>query len=101
MKDIETWVNDIQRPDVGKAGKKLKYEDYFKILFEEPVTSVHNIQFIKNTERGALKKYQNLKHIRSEHETMTLLYSLLSNICIKLANNDAWWISDFIKEKLS
>ena len=100
IKDIETWLNDIQRPDVGKAGKKLKSNDYFKLLFEEPVTDINNIQFIKNTEKGSLKKYQSLEKIKDEKETMELLYKIVKEISIKLSQNEAWWLSDFIRDFL-
>lgn len=92
INDLETWLYDIQDMDFLKANKKLKSKDYFLVLCEEPMTSVNNIQYIINKEKGKLRKYKDLEKIRTTEEVMILLFELHKIIAKDLANNS---ISDF------
>ncbi len=95
INDIMTWLIDIQDLDFGKAGRKFSKELYFKLLYEDPITSDNNIQYLKNKEKGKLKSYQNLKKIRTESEVMSLLYKIHKQIASYLSRNE---IFDFETE---
>ena len=92
---IMMWLIDIQDMDFGKAGRKFSKELYFKLLFEEPITSEDNIQYLKNKEKGKLKSYSNLEKIRTEKEVMYLLWKIHKQIALHLSRNE---IFDFETE---
>lgn len=92
INDLETWLYDIQDMYFLKSNKKLSKEDYFEVLFNEPITSKDNVSYLKNKEKGKLRDYQSLPKIRDEKETLTLLYDCQVMISKLLSTNS---ISDF------
>lgn len=100
INDLETWLIDIQDLDFRKANNKLKQQDYFNLLFTEPITNVDNIQYIKNKERGKLKKYTNLKRFKTEQETLYILEKLHKEMSYLLSKNDIYDFFIDIKDKI-
>lgn len=100
INDLETWLIDIQDLDFRKANNKLKQQDYFNLLFTEPITNVDNIQYIKNKERGKLKKYSNLKRFKTEQETLYILEKLHIEMSYLLSKNDIYDFFINIKDKI-
>ena len=100
INDLETWLIDIQDLDFRKANNKLKQQDYFNLLFTEPITNVDNIQYIKNKERGKLKKYSNLKRFKTEQETLYILEKLHIEMSYLLSKNDIYDFFIDIKDKI-
>lgn len=101
INDLETWLIDIQDLDFRKANNKLKQQDYFNLLFTEPITNVDNIQYIKNKERGKLKKYSNLKRFKTEQETLYILEKLHIEMSYLLSKNDIYDFFINIKDKIN
>ena len=100
INDLETWLIDIQDLVFRKANNKLKQQDYFNLLFTEPITNVDNIQYIKNKERGKLKRYSNLKRFKTEQETLYILEKLHKEISYLLSKNDIYDFFIDIKDKI-
>ena len=100
INDLETWLIDIQDLDFRKANNKLKQQDYFNLLFTEPITNVDNIQYIKNKEKGKLKKYRNLKRFKTEQETLYILEKLHKEMSYLLSKNDIYDFFIDIKDKI-
>lgn len=100
INDLETWLIDIQDLDFRKVNNKLKQQDYFNLLFTEPITNVDNIQYIKNKERGKLKKYTNLKRFKTEQETLYILEKLHIEMSYLLSKNDIYDFFIDIKDKI-
>lgn len=100
INDLETWLIDIQDLVFRKANNKLKQQDYFNLLFTEPITNVDNIQYIKNKERGKLKKYSNLKRLKTEQETLYILERLHKEMSYLLSKNDIYDFFIDIKDKI-
>ena len=84
--DLFSWLHE---PGACRLWK------YFKLLFEEPITSEDNIQYLKNKEKGKLKSYSNLEKIRTEKEVMYLLWKIHKQIALHLSRNE---IFDFETE---
>ena len=100
LKDIVQWLRDIQELDVGKKDKKLPEKEYFKLLFTNRFTDNTNTKHIKDLEKGSLSDYKSLNRIRTEEETIRILYDIHKIISKKLANNDIWNIDEVILNKL-
>lgn len=100
INDLETWLIDIQDLVFRKANNKLKQQDYFNLLFTEPITNVDNIQYIKNKERGKLKKYSSLKRLKTEQETLYILEKLHKEMSYLLSKNDIYDFFIDIKDKI-
>ena len=100
LKDVKNWLVQIQKLDVGKKNKKLHEKEYFKLLFTQPFTDATNIKRIQNYEKSDLKDYSKLPRIRSEQETVELLFKIHKEIAKRLSNDDIWDIEDFILNKL-
>ena len=100
LKDIVQWLRDIQELDVGKKDKKLPEKEYFKLLFTNRFTDNTNTKHIKDLEKGSLSDYKSLGRIRTEEETIRILYDIHKNISKKLAKNDIWDIEEIILNKL-
>lgn len=100
INDLETWLIDIQDLVFRKANNKLKQQDYFNLLFTEPITNVDNIQYIKNKERGKLKRYSNLKRFKTEQETLYILERLHKEMSYLLSKNDIYDFFIDIKDKI-
>ena len=100
LKDIVQWLRDIQELDVGKKDKKLPEKEYFKLLFTNRFTDNTNTKYIKDLEKGSLSDYKSLDRIRTEEETIRMLYDIHKNISKKLAKNDIWDIEEIILNKL-
>lgn len=96
LKDIKNWLVKIQKMDVGKKNKKLPEKEYFKLLFIQPFTDAANIKRIQNYEKSDLKDYSKLPRIRSEQETVELLFKIHKEIAKRLSNDDIWDIEDYI-----
>lgn len=100
IKDIMTWLIKIQRMDVGKKDKKLPEKDYFKILFLQPFTDIKNTKRIKNYERAELKSYTKLPILRTEEETIEIIFIIQKEIAKRLSEDDIYEIDEFIKNIL-
>ena len=100
LKDVKNWLVQIQKMDVGKKNKKLPEKEYFKLLFTQPFTDVTNIKRIQDYEKSDLKDYLKLPRIRSEQETVELLFKIHKEIAKRLSNNDIWDIEDYISNLL-
>lgn len=100
LKDIIQWLRDIQELDVGKKDKKLPEKEYFKLLFSNRFTDKTNSNHIKDLEKGSLSDYKDLEKMRTEEETIILLFEIHKIISKKLADNDIWDIEDIIINKL-
>ena len=100
LKDVKNWLVQIQKMDVGKKNKKLPEKEYFKLLFTQPFTDATNIKRIQDYEKSDLKDYLKLPRIRSEQETVELLFVIHKEIAKRLSNNDIWDIEDYISKLL-
>ena len=100
LKDIVQWLRDIQELDVGKKDKKLPEKEYFKLLFTNRFTDETNSKHIKDLEKGSLSDYISLNRIRTEEETIKILYDIHKIISKKLSQNDIWDIEKIILDKL-
>ena len=100
LKDVKNWLVQIQKMDVGKKNKKLHEKEYFKLLFTQPFTDATNIKRIQNYEKSDLKDFSKLPRVRSEQETVELLFKIHKEIAKRLSNNDIWDIEDFISNLL-
>ena len=100
LKDVKNWLVQIQKMDVGKKNKKLPEKEYFKLLFTQPFTDATNIKRIQNYEKSDLKDYSELPRIRSEQETVELLFKIHKEIAKRLSNNDIWDVEDYISNLL-
>ena len=100
LKDVKNWLVQIQKMDVGKKNKKLPEKEYFKLLFTQPFTDATNIKRIQNYEKSDLKDYSKLPRIRSEQETVELLFKIHKEIAKRLSNDDIWDIEDYISKLL-
>ena len=100
LKDVKNWLVQIQKMDVGKKNKKLPEKEYFKLLFTQPFTDATNIKRIQDYEKSDLKDYLKLPRIRSEQETVELLFKIHKEIAKRLSNNDIWDIEDYISNLL-
>ena len=100
LKDIVQWLRDIQELDVGKKDKKLPEKEYFKLLFTNRFTDETNSKHIKDLEKGSLSDYISLNRIRTEEETIKILYDIHKIISKKLSQNDIWDIEEIILDKL-
>ena len=96
LKDIIQWLEDIQELDVGKINKKLPEKEYFKLLFSNRFTNETNSKHIKDLEKGSLKAYKDLERIRTEEETIKILFNIHKIIAKKLADNDIHDIDEVI-----
>ena len=76
LKDVIQWLRDIQELDVGKKDKKLTEKEYFKLLFTNRFTDETNSKHIKDLEKGSLSDYKSLQRIRTEEETIKVLYDI-------------------------
>ena len=100
LKDVKNWLVQIQKMDVGKKNKKLPEKEYFKLLFTQPFTDATNIKRIQDYEKSDLKDYLKLPRIRSEQETVELLFKIHKEIAKRLSNDDIWDIEDYISKLL-
>ena len=69
-------------------------------MFTNRFTNNTNTKYIKDLEKGSLSDYKSLNRIRTEEETIRMLYDIHKNISKKLAKNDIWDIEEIILNKL-
>ena len=100
LKDVKNWLVQIQKMDVGKKNKKLPEKEYFKLLFTQPFTDATNIKRIQDYEKSDLKDCSKLPRIRSEQETVELLFKIHKEIAKRLAKNNIWDIGEVIFNKI-
>jgi hypothetical protein len=98
INDIMNWLFQIQKLDFNKNNRKFSKELYFKLLFEESITNFENTNYIKNLEKGELRRYTNQPIIRNEVESMITLENIQKEMAKLLSQNSIYDIEfDLLK----
>jgi len=94
IKDINSWLREIDRLELKPKKKKLKSDIYYFWLYDGPIGN--SIRIINSYIDGDLEDYHKLNIKRSNKEVMISIEKIIKQISIDISNNRLEKIQNYL-----